>query len=252
MRAGANDLLKFAAKKLPLVPAEFGATDRGAGLALGLARVAALMGRKDQAAALFTSVQSGRIKGTTAIQTSFAALGVARAYVAKDDLGHAKEAYLASLKANERAAFRDATLRELALLIERQAAGAQTAGVPPSGGNGGNAPPKGGTPTAAAKTPTLQETLPYWQKLATQFPSSPYAAEALDHAANLQLAADQWKPAAENLEKLVKDFPTSPWAGDASRCAHRYPARTAFGLGMGADLRRRRREMVRNESFGTL
>ena len=42
-----------------------------------------------------------------------------------------------SLKANERAAFHDATLRELALLIERQT-GVQTAGVPPSGGNGGN------------------------------------------------------------------------------------------------------------------
>ena len=120
MRASANRLLQFAVKKVPLVPAELGATDRGAGLALALARIAGLMGRPEQAAALFTSVQSGRIKGTTAIQSSFAALGVARAFVAKDDLAHAKEAYLASLKSSERAAFHDQTLRELALLIERR------------------------------------------------------------------------------------------------------------------------------------
>ena len=80
VRAGANDLLKFAAKKQPLVPAELGATIVAPGLALGLARIAVLMGRKDQAAALFTSVQAGRIKGTTAIQASFACQGVARAY----------------------------------------------------------------------------------------------------------------------------------------------------------------------------
>ncbi len=66
-----------------------------------------------------------------------------------------------------------------------------------------------------SRPPRCEETLPYWQKLATQFPSSPYAAEALDHAANLQLAGDQWKPAAEDLEKLLKDFPKSRWAGDA-------------------------------------
>ena len=61
---------------------------------------------------LFTSVQSGRIKGTTAAQTSFAIQGVARAFVAKDDLAHAKDAYLASLKASEHAAFHDETLRD--------------------------------------------------------------------------------------------------------------------------------------------
>jgi hypothetical protein len=49
----------------------------------------------------------------------------------------------------------------------------------------------------------------------TQYATTPYLLEALDHAASLQLAADQWKPAAENFEKLVKDFPACPWAGDA-------------------------------------
>jgi tetratricopeptide (TPR) repeat protein len=223
VRADANRLLHFAVKKLPLVPAEVGPMDRGAGLALALGRVAALMGRQDQAVALFTSVQSGRIKGTT-IQISFAALGVARAFAAKDDLARAKEAYLASLKSSERAAFHDETLRELALLIERQAGvpplGGAGVGVPAlagqngKGGAGGNPPPRGGTPTAG-KPPTLQEASPYWQKLIAQFPASPHAPEALDHAANLQLAADQWKPASENLEKLVKDYPASPWAGSA-------------------------------------
>ena len=66
-----------------------------------------------------------------------------------------------------------------------------------------------------ARRPRYRRRLPYWQKLIAQFPTSPYAPEALDHAANLQLARDEWKPAAENLDKLVKDYPASPWSGDA-------------------------------------
>ena len=108
VRADANRLLHFAVKKLPLVPAEVGATDRGPALPWrGPSRGA--MGREDQAVTLFTSVQSGRIKGTTAAQTSFACQGVARAFVAKEDLPHAKDAYLLSLKSSERAAFHDET-----------------------------------------------------------------------------------------------------------------------------------------------
>ena len=60
--AGVDRLIHFAEKKTTLIPNELGSTDRGVALALALGRIAALMGRNDQAAMLFTSVQSGRIR----------------------------------------------------------------------------------------------------------------------------------------------------------------------------------------------
>jgi TolA-binding protein len=174
------------------------------------------MGRHDRAAALFGSVLAGRIMSPSPAQSSFAALGLARAMIATNDLSHAKEAYLLSLKASEKAAWQDETLREAALLIERQSVALV---VPPSGGGpkglaGGGIPPQGGT-TNAGTTNAAAEVLPYWVNLATNYSSSPYAAEALYHAARLQMESGKWKLAAENLERLVKDFPTNPWAGDA-------------------------------------
>jgi hypothetical protein len=127
--------------------------------------------------------------------------------LALSDPGHAKEAYLLSLRDDPRAAWHDATLRELALVIEHQA-GAEAGQV-------GRALARQATPGNAGKMPTLPEALPFWQKLVVEHATSPYAPEALLLAAKLQLDGDQWRLAAETCERLVKDYPASPWAGDA-------------------------------------
>ena len=232
-------LLQFAAKKLPLIPAELGSTDRGAGLALGLrgslrswtgatrpsrssprcnpagsrprprrlpsppsAWLALVASNPGPAA---TAKPEGPVKQPAAVgahATENSVLGTRYSAAA--------DAYLLSLRDDPRAPFHDETLRELALLIERQGAG--------SGEQGASGIPKnaGKMPSALRLPPSaLQDALPNWLKLIAQYPTSPYLPEALYHAAKLQLAADQWKPASENLEKLVKDFPASPWAGDA-------------------------------------
>ena len=196
-----------------------------------------------EAAALFTSVQAGRIKGTTAIQISFACQGVARALVAKDDLPNAKEAYLASLKANERAAFHDATLRELALLVERQAAGAQTAGVPPLGGGGGNARLKAELQRSQSRPPHCKKPCPTgksWQPNFHPVHTRPKPS-IMPPISNWPATSGSRPP--RDL-KLLKDFPKSRWAGDAYMALIDIRLERLLDLEWATDLRRRRREVV--------
>ena len=121
----------------------------------------------------------------------------------------AKDAYLVSLKEYERAAWHDETLRELALLIDKQTAASAAASV----ASGVSAVPR----SNAGKTPVAiaSPSLPFWLKLTSAYPASPFVPEALFHSGKLELETGQWRPALESFEKLATDHPASPWTGDA-------------------------------------
>ena len=106
-----------------------GSTDRGVGLALALGRIAALLGREIRPPCSSPRCNRGVIKGDPPPRSRLRPWGWP-AMIALNDPVRAKEAYLLSLKASEKPAWHDETLREFALLIERQG----RAVVPPLGG----------------------------------------------------------------------------------------------------------------------
>ncbi len=227
-------------------------------LALSLGVIYNVLGRFEQARNAFDHVLRAPMRLALQPHRSFAALGQARALVGltvagtlrvpsashtipsanvagtlrvpsapaarTDDspgLAAAKAAYLVSLDATPDAAWREHTLRELALLIEelaaRQAETLTAARAEAKSDSKAKPREVASADTRAMLRATRAEALPYWEKLIARFPASTYLPEALYHAGILY--AEAVKPAAEksvaSFERLVNEFPASPWTGDA-------------------------------------
>jgi TolA-binding protein len=67
----------------------------------------------------------------------------------------------------------------------------------------------------ADKRGMMETSLPIWDRLATEFPKSPYAAEALLHVGDARMKAEKFDEARDRYSTLVTNYPKSPLAYEA-------------------------------------
>ena len=204
-------------------------------IALALGHAYRLLGSDDTAQHFLDIALTGRGRSSFAPHRSFAALELARLATcltpspdSKDSrFDKSRQYYQLSLKEYARASWHDDTLRELAVLFEREAAEnhPMRQGAPESAANGDSG--GDGSPARQALSATERrrpsrllaaaraKALPLWTDLAARYPKSRHMPEALYHAGVLLAEAHKADDAFKSFEDLIARFPRSHWTGDA-------------------------------------
>jgi len=212
-----QQLRTIASERQNVLPAELDAGDRDIQTATALGVLSILMDRHTDARKIFSALLNGSRATRSAPHRSFIALGLARLFLRSDEREQAKKGYQYSLSQHPKGEWRDQTLRELALLIERKAAEQYPAPE--------NTKTKSGLKRAPSdEQKKLQrsqlyaaraEALPYWVDLYRNHPESGFVPQSLFHMGQLYVEAGRIDWAAKSFEKLTQEYPHSRWTGDA-------------------------------------
>jgi tetratricopeptide (TPR) repeat protein len=215
---GLDRLIAAAESRSPLIPSELAVGDSRTVVALSLGNLYVVLRNYTSAQRFFSLTLTGPARTSSAPHRSFALQGLARTSAAREGdqpnkpFTKAKSFYQQSLKEYPGGAWHEDTLRELALLIERIAAGEAT---PPEEANR-NAARGFGRQVRQPSTHSQEEALAYWTQLATDFPDTRYMPQALFHAGRLCSELNNPVDALTAFSRLVKDHPDSPWTGDGA------------------------------------